>query len=182
MTAFETSRLAMRQWTKDDAAAMHAVFSDPEAMRFWNTPLSAGPDDMEARIRWSRGASPDYHIGWAVVLKQTGQAIGFLNFHHRDIANRRLEIGYILARPIWGQGFGNEAVGGLMDYCFNTMHCHRVEATIDPQNTRSRALAERLGFRQEGGPMRQRLLMPDGRFADILMYGLLASDWAGRGS
>jgi RimJ/RimL family protein N-acetyltransferase len=41
-------------------------------------------------------------------------------------------------------------------------------------------LAERLGFRLESGPMRQRLKMPDGRFADILMYALLAADWKRR--
>jgi RimJ/RimL family protein N-acetyltransferase len=182
MTVFDTLRLTIRPWTEGDAADMHAlVFGDAEAMRFWNMPVSRSEKEMARSIRRSRAASPIKHVGWAVVLKETGQGIGFLNFHHRDIASRRLEIGYIIGRAFWQRGYGREAVSALLGHCFDVMQCHRVEATIDPANTASRRLAERLGFRQEGGPMRQRLKMPDGRFADILMYGLLAADWVARG-
>lgn len=181
MHDFATARLLIRPWTEADSAPMHAIFSDPVAMRFWNTPLSASAEDMAERIRWSREAPPEHHVGWAVVRRDSGEAIGFLNFHHRDQPNRRVEIGYILARPAWGQGYAREAVAGLLDYCFTALQANRVEATIDPDNTASRRLAERLGFQCESGPLRERLRMPDGRFADILMYGLLASDWRKRG-
>jgi ribosomal-protein-alanine N-acetyltransferase len=180
IAVLQTPRLVLRPWTEDDAVALHAVFGDAEAMRFWNTAPSARPEDLLPGIRRSVSAPAEYHAAWAVVLRASGVAIGFVNYHHREVSSARLEIGYILARAFWGQGLAREAVAALLDHCFGAMAVNRVEALIDPDNTASLRLAERLGFRCESGRMRQRLKMPDGRFADILMYGLLAADWAGR--
>ena len=60
MTVLETRRLILRPWTEDDVPAMHVIFSDPEAMRFWNTPLSRGPEDLVGRpnalvFNWNAG-------------------------------------------------------------------------------------------------------------------------------
>jgi [ribosomal protein S5]-alanine N-acetyltransferase len=180
MTVLETPRLILRPWTEDDAAAMHVIFSDPEAMRFWNTPLSRSPEDIVQDIRRSVSTPPEFRAVWAAGLKETGQVVGFLNYHHREVQNARLEIGYILARSFWGRGLASEAVSALLDHCFHDLQANRVEALIDPDNGASVRLAERVGFQLESGPMRQRLKMPDGRFADILMYGLLAADWKRR--
>jgi [ribosomal protein S5]-alanine N-acetyltransferase len=177
MTVLETARLLVRPWTENDAAAMHVIFSDLEAMRFWNTPPSRSADDLLPGIRRSIAAPVEFHAAWAVVLKQTSQAMGFLNYHHREVQNGRLEIGYILARAFWGRGLATEAVTALLGHCFGDLEANRVEALIDPENHASMRLVERLGFQLESGPMRERLKMPDGRFADILMYGLLAADW-----
>ena len=180
MTVLETPRLTLRPWCEDDAAAMHVIFGDPEAMRFWNTAPSRCAEDLLPGIRRSVSAPPEFHAAWAVVLKETGVPIGFLNYHHREVSNARLEIGYILARAFWGQGLAGEAVSALLDHCFGAPEVNRVEALIDPDNAASVRLAERMGFQLESGRMRQRLKMPDGRFADSLMYGLLAADWRGR--
>jgi ribosomal-protein-alanine N-acetyltransferase len=180
MTVLETPRLTLRTWTEDDAPAMHVIFSDPEAMRFWNSPLSRSPEDLVPGIRRSISAPPEFHAAWAVVLKETGEAMGFLNYHHRDVQNAHLEIGYIFARSFWGRGLGSEAVSAVLDHCFDDLQANRVEALIDPDNHASMRLAGGLGFQLESGPMRQRLKMPDGRFADIMMYGLLAADWKRR--
>jgi ribosomal-protein-alanine N-acetyltransferase len=94
--------------------------------------------------------------------------------------NDRLEVGYILGRSYWRQGLATEALRAFLGHCFGPLQVHRVEATIDVDNLPSIRLAERLGFRCESGPMRKRLKMPDGRFANILMFGLLASDHAPR--
>ena len=180
MTILDTPRLTLRPWTEEDAPAMHAIFSDLEAMRFWNTPPSRSPDDLVPGIRRSVSAPPEFHAAWAVILKETGQAMGFLNYHHREVQNERLEIGYILARSFWGRGLATEAVSAVLDHCFDDLHINRVEALIDPDNHASVRLAEGIGFQLESGPMRERLKMPDGRFTDILMYGLLAADWKRR--
>jgi ribosomal-protein-alanine N-acetyltransferase len=180
MTVLETPRLVLRPWTEDDAAEMFAIFADAEAMRFWNVPPPDTVEDMQATIRHSITAPPEVHAAWAIVLKQTGRIAGFLNYHHRDIRNARLEVGYVLARFAWGQGLGIEAVSAFVEHCFKAMDVNRVEATIDPHNAASMHLAERVGFRRESIPMRGRLKMPDGCFADVLMYGLLASDWRDR--
>jgi ribosomal-protein-alanine N-acetyltransferase len=172
-----TPRLLLRPWTEDDADDLFAAFSDPEAMRYWDGPPKRSVEEVKQYIRGSRMAHPDTHAGWAVVLKDTGRAVGFVNYHHRDVLNCRLEIGYILSRSFWRKGLMTEAVSALLNYCFDHLLVHRVEATTDPENVASRQFLEGLGFRFEGGPMRGRLRTSDGRSLDALMFGLLAPEW-----
>ena len=151
MTTLNTPRLTLRPWTEEDAPAMHVIFSDLEAMRFWNAPPSRSPDDLVPGIRRSISTPPEFHAAWAVILKEAGQAMGFLNYHHREVQNARLEIGYIFARSFWGRGLATEAVSALLDHCFPDLQVNRVEALIDPDNHASKKLAEGIGFRLESG-------------------------------
>lgn len=70
-----------------------------------------------------------------------------------------------------------EAPRIVLHHCFTELDTHRVEATIEPENTASRALAAKLGFVLESGPLRDRLCA-DGQFRSVLMYGLLRPDWS----
>ena len=70
-----------------------------------------------------------------------------------------------------------EAAQIILHHCFSAMDMHRIEALIEPENTASRGLAVKLGFRQESDAMRDRLLV-DGQYRPLLMYGLLQTDWA----
>lgn len=74
------------------------------------------------------------------------------------------------------QGFAREAVSAFVMHCFEGLNTHRVEAMTDPDNLASRALLERVGFKQEGGRMRQRIILGNGRFGDQLVFARLADD------
>ena len=63
----------------------------------------------------------------------------------------------------------------LLDHCFEELSVHRVQALIHPDNTASIHLAERLGFRCDGGPLRDYWRIGD-RYAGVMMYGLLAGE------
>jgi [ribosomal protein S5]-alanine N-acetyltransferase len=69
----------------------------------------------------------------------------------------------------------HEALKALLEFAFEKMNLHRVEADIDPRNTASRKVAERLGFQKEGH-LRERWIVGD-EIQDTLFYGLLESDW-----
>lgn len=175
----DTARTRLRALTLDDAPAIHRMWTDPETMRFWDFPPSRDLEETTAQLARSLGVSDDWHAVWCVVLRASGEVIGLVNFHHREPWNRRLEIGYMLARPWWGRGLMSEALGAFLDHCFDALQAHRIEASIDPANTASVRLAERLGFRRESGILRQRLLVA-GEFRDQVMFGLLAPDWRAR--
>ena len=127
-------------------------------------------------ISRSRAASPEQHQAFAVISKENGSVVGMVNFHHREPTNRRLEIGFITAPQYQRQGLTLEAVTALMTHCFVVLHTHRIEALTDPQNTGSRALLERAGFKQEGGCLRQRIILGNGSFGDQIVYSRLADD------
>jgi ribosomal-protein-serine acetyltransferase len=63
----------------------------------------------------------------------------------------------------------------LVDHALSTWRLHRVEIRAAPENRRSRAIPERLGFRQEG-TLREAQLV-DGRYLDSVIYAVLAADW-----
>lgn len=175
MTVLQTERLILRPWVESDAEALLPMFADAETMRHWNAPPATDVEQVRGDIARSVAAPPEAHAAWVVL--RAGRAVGFVNYHHRDMRNRRLEIGYLIGRAFWRQGLAREAVSALNDHCFGALQAYRVEATVSPGNRGSIALLERLGFRLEGGPMRARMWTSDGRALDALMFGLLAPEW-----
>ena len=172
----ETKRLRLRPMLSADAASLHAVFGDTETMRYMDHPTSREIGDTISKVQFLTIALPEWHHAWAVLQKESETPIGMVNYHHRESWNRRLEVGFILARPYWRQGLMSEAVAALLDYCFDDLAMHRVEATIDPQNDVSIRFVQRMGFRCEGGPLRDRVFVA-GEYRDLMMYALLREEW-----
>ncbi len=176
LPVFETERLIMRQIEEGDAEGMHAAYGDPEAMRFWDFPATRSVSETAALVKSARSGSVIRHGVWAI-LERAGKFVGMINYHHREAHNRRLELGWIVVPAYWRQGIMSEAARPVLEFCFNGLNTHRVEALIEPENVASRALAARLGFVQESNLLRDRMCV-DGTFRSVLMYGLLRPDWA----
>jgi RimJ/RimL family protein N-acetyltransferase len=171
----ETTRIHLRPLALEDAAELHVAYGDAQVMRFWDGPPTADIAETAQRIRRSLAVGRKWHAAWGVVLKDTGQFAGMVNYHTREPWNHRLTVGWILARPYWRQGLAREAMAELLDHCFTRLDTHRVEAEIEPENVASIRLAEHLGFQREG-VLRDRLLVA-GSYRDIHLYGLLRPDW-----
>jgi ribosomal-protein-serine acetyltransferase len=67
------------------------------------------------------------------------------------------------------------AVGALLDHAFGVWDLHRVVIEVVVDNARSRAIPERLGFREEALLREAKLIR--GRFEDAVLYAMLASEW-----
>jgi ribosomal-protein-serine acetyltransferase len=88
---------------------------------------------------------------------------------------RRAEVGYWLDAGFEGQGLVTRAVTAVLDHAFGTLGLHRVKLQTITNNKRSRSVAQRLGFTQEG-VLREAAVFPDER-RDVVVYGLLAREW-----
>ena len=112
------------------------------------------------------------------MLIADGEIAGTAGFHRIDRANASTSIGYWLASSHEGRGLMTAAVAALVAHAFGESRLHRVELRIAPDNRRSRALAARLGFREEG------VLREAERFGDehrdLIMHSLLAREWLER--
>jgi ribosomal-protein-alanine N-acetyltransferase len=173
-----TKRLRLRRFRMDDLVGLHACFGDPDAMRYWNMlPSKTSADTARWVKALGQAKSPHTWLGWAVAEKRGDRCIGMVNYHHREPRHRRLEIGYILAPAQQGKGLMTEAVHALLGYCFAELSVHRVEALIDPANAASIRLVGRLGFRPEGGPLRDYWRVAD-TYRSTMMYSLLAGELA----
>ena len=106
--------------------------------------------------------------GWAIVTKEGDEVIGQAGLVRVDTANRHASLAYELRRSAWGAGYAREAVARLVRFGFEEMNLHRIQAEIDPRNTRSRGLVEALGFAYEGTLRGNSHL--DGQFFDEAIY------------
>lgn len=116
--------------------------------------------------------------GYQTVILYDRRIVGFLGMHRIDWTHRNTSLGYWLAPPFQGRGIMTRAVRVLVDYAFRHMRLHRIEIRAAVENTRSRRVAERLGFREEG-VLREVEWLGD-RYVDHVVYGLLESEWPSR--
>ncbi len=107
-----------------------------------------------------------------------GELAGTIDFNYLEWLNRRTEIGYWLGESFQGKGLMTRACRALIDHAFTELGLNRIEIFCAVENTRGRAIPERLGFIQEGVPRQANWLYD--HFVDIAAYGMLAAEW-GRG-
>jgi RimJ/RimL family protein N-acetyltransferase len=163
-----------RPAVEGDGDALHAIYADEVAMRWWSHgPLSSVEESRE-KTRQAL-AAPEWRM-WAVTTARDDVAIGTLNAHDKRQGGVA-EIGYSLARAHWGQGLAREAVAALLDQLFAEGY-RRVFADTDPDNLASIRLLEALGFTQEGR-LRAEWETHIG-VRDSLIWGLLRDEWPPR--
>lgn len=173
-----TARLRLRQFRGDDTDAMHECFGNPEAMRFWNAPAHRRRIETERVVRRFVDCTPAHYRFWAVADGGTDRCLGMVSYHDGHVRNRRAAIGYIINPARHRQSIGAEAVSAMLDYCFDGLGLHRLQAFIHPDNSASRGLAEKLGFRCEGR-LRDHLRVGDS-WRDEMVYALLRTDRPGK--
>lgn len=112
-----------------------------------------------------------------VVRKEDGIPLGECGFHTWNNKHRRAEVFYLLRKEEYKRkGFMTEALPTILEFSFNELKLHRVEALIDAQNTPSLALLKRNGFTFEG-TMREDYDV-EGKNEDSDCYSLLSHEWA----
>jgi [ribosomal protein S5]-alanine N-acetyltransferase len=158
-----TERLVLRHFHMLDAEPMCRIFCDTEVMHF-----SDGVKTKEWVQTWLRTCLERYYATWgfgpyALVEKHSQDVIGYCGlFYFPDVnGHPEVEIGYRLARPAWGQGYATEAACAIRDYAFTTLGMKRLIAMIDPSNTASIRVAEKIGMRYEADVMFEGYTHPD---------------------
>lgn len=174
-STLSTARLTLRPPRAEDAIPMFAMYSDVEFMRYWSFPVMTRIEQaVEYLARRMQGSASDTDLFWIVELASTRETVGTCCLFNADPVSKRAEIGFGLHRPFWGNGYMSEAARAVVDCGFEWLQLHRIEAEIDPRNTASAKLLERLGFVREG-LLRERWII-DGEISDGAIYGLLRSD------
>ncbi|ASL47102.1 Spermidine N(1)-acetyltransferase [Burkholderia sp. AD24] len=174
-TTLTTPRLILRPPRLDDAEALFAIWSDEEAMRYFSFPAMTRFDQATERVeRLVKSSVEGKDFVCVVELQASGEVLGNCDLFRVDEQCRRAEIGFSLKRRHWGSGFMSEAATAVIGHAFGTLNLRRLEADIDPRNTASAHLLERLGFVREG-LLRERWIVGD-EVSDSALYGLLEGD------
>ncbi len=168
----------LRLLEEADARELHELIEANRAHLARWLPWAAGQtfEDTLGFIRGIRSQAEENEGFQAAIVTEKGIA-GVIGYVSVDWANRSTRIGYWLDQGQQGKGTMTAAVRVLVDHALKTWQLNRVEIVVATENGRSRAIPERLGFREEG-TLRQFQLV-DGRHLDCVSYSMLASDRRG---
>ncbi|WP_125106583.1 MULTISPECIES: GNAT family N-acetyltransferase [Gulosibacter] len=134
---------------------------------------------LEQQREFLRGQLQKYVAGTSLpcFIKVDGRLAGSIELRQVNANDRVSEIGYWVAAEFEGQGLVRRACEALIAHAFGPLEQVRIELQVAVGNDRSRALATRLGFTEEG--TRRSALRVGERRHDLVCYGLLASEWQG---
>ncbi|PFG13212.1 GNAT family N-acetyltransferase [Bacillus sp. es.036] len=169
--------LALKLLEIDDAKELFALVDESRGyLRKWLPWVDhmKNEKDYEPVIEmWLKQFSS--HDGYQTGILYNGKIAGMVGFHGIDWSNKKASIGYWLAENFQGNGIMTTAVKGIIDQVFHEYGLNRVEIQCGIENKKSRAIPERLGFKQEG-VIRDAEYLYD-HFHDIILYSLLSREW-----
>ncbi len=100
---------------------------------------------------------------------------GAVGFHNLDLTNKSANIGYWLAKEAQGKGIMTRCCRVLIDYLFDDLELNRIQINCNIENTKSRAIPERLDFTLEG--IHRQVEFHNNHFGDWAVYAMLKQDW-----
>lgn len=124
-------------------------------------------------VETKKRAADRSDYGLAIIINKN--IAGRIGLHHINQQNKIAEIGYWLAGGLQGKGIITSCCTALINYAFTSMDMNRIEIKCGVGNERSRAIPEKLHFKQEG-ILRQAEWL-NGKFIDLYLYAMLKEDW-----
>lgn len=141
-----TPRLYFRTWAAADLALALALWGDPVVTEWIGGPFS----ETAVRERLARESATLAAHGiqyWPIFLRSTDEHVGCCGLRPYRPEQRIYELGFHLRPEHWGRGYASEAARAAIAYAFDTLRATALFAGHHPQNTASRRLLEKLGFR-----------------------------------
>jgi ribosomal-protein-alanine N-acetyltransferase len=148
LVTIETDRLRIRKLSLDDAEFILRLLNEPSFIQNIGDRGVRTPDDARAYILNGPIASYETHgFGLCLVeLKKPLTAIGICGLLKRD-ALEHPDIGYALLPEFWSRGYAYESATAVIDYGRDVLGLKRILAVVNPDNSQSIRLLEKIGFR-----------------------------------
>lgn len=168
----ETERLFLRRVVVEDVAEIFALRSNKELMKYIPKPVIKTNEEALAHIMMiNEKIDAQESINWAITLKDDLKLIGIIGHYRIKPEHFRSEIGYMLLPQYHGKGIITEAIKATLNYGFEIMKLHSVEAVIDPENFASERVLQKTGFVKEAHLKENEFY--DGKFLDTVIYSIL---------
>ena len=141
-----TDRLLIRPFVPADLDALHAVYGDPQVMRWAGGVHDRAGTERALRAHIARHAE-DGRAFWAVGGRDGEGRVGDCGL---GLLGGEVEIGWTLRRDRWGRGLAAEAARAVLAEALGPLGLDRVVATIHRDNSASVRVAEELGMTPDG--------------------------------
>lgn len=144
----ETTRLMLRPPVIEDTEAIFAQYAqDSEVTKYLIWRPHEDVSETRAFVeRCIRGWKAGSNYPWVVMRKEVNGLIGMIELR---IVNNEADLGYVLAREAWGQGYGTEMAKSVVSWALAQKEIQRVWATCDCDNLASARVLEKAGLKFE---------------------------------
>jgi ribosomal-protein-alanine N-acetyltransferase len=169
------NRVTLRELRAEDAQSLFAMISSDEVARFISPPPST-VDGYARFIAWAiRERELGHYICFAVVPEGLTTAVGVFQLRSLEAGFGLAEWGFALGSGYWGTGLFKESARLVLDFAFDVMNVHRIEARASIANGRGNGALRKVGAVQEG--VLRRSFLRGGQYQDQALWSVLAEDW-----
>jgi ribosomal-protein-alanine N-acetyltransferase len=148
-----TKRLLLRRWMDDDRKTLARIHADPEVMRYRRATFSR--QESDAVIDQTEASFDKHGFGlWAIERIEDGRLQGFTGLGFSDFDAPfcpSIDVGWTLARDLWGCGYATEGAAAALDFAFDHLRLDEVVSHTTALNGRSQAVMRRLGMSHDAG-------------------------------
>ena len=171
----ETERLVLRPYAAGDLDDLHALYAEEEVARWLYHGPSTLEESREKLVRKVAGhaLSAEHGLSAAVQL-QDGTYVGDIVLFYGSVEHKTVEVGFSFDPRHQGNGYATEAARALVGWAF-TQGFHRVVGRLEPRNTGSARVLEKLGMRREAHLVENEWVK--GEWQSELVYAILEHEW-----
>ena len=168
-------QVRLRELRASDAPALFALLTTDEVARFISPPPTT-IEGFERFIAWTlRQRSAGTYACFAVTVAGQDTAVGIFQVRETEPGFGTAEWGFAIGSPFWGMGLFQEGAELVLQFVFETLGAHRLEARAALRNGRGNGALRKIGAVQEG--VLRRSFLRNGEYLDQALYAIVDDDW-----
>ena len=168
-------QVVLRELRASDAASLFALLTTEEVARFISPPPST-VEGFERFIAWTiRQRAAGTYACFAVTLRGYDTAIGIFQIRETEPGFGTAEWGFAIGSAFWGTGVFQDGAELVLDFAFETIGVHRLEARAAVLNGRGNGALQKVGAVQEC--LLRKSFLRNGQYLDQMLYAILDADW-----
>jgi ribosomal-protein-alanine N-acetyltransferase len=169
------THVTLRELQKSDAVSLFAMLTSEEVSRFISPPPST-VEGFENFIEWThRQRATGKYVCFAVVPEGFDVAIGIFQVRQTEPGFSIAEWGFAIGSPFWGTGLFEHSAELVLEFAFETLGVHRLEARAAAVNIRGNRALLKIGAVQEG--LLRKSFLRNGQYHDQVLYAIVDEDW-----
>ena len=166
---------SLRELQPGDAVSLLTMLTTHEVARFIS-PAPATVEGFQRFIAWAhRERERGNYVCFAVVPHGMNAAVGLFQVRQLEAGFATAEWGFALGSPFWGTGMFVEGARLVLDFVFETLGVHRLEARAAVVNGRGNGALRKIGAVQEA--VLRRSFLCNGQYIDQTLWSILDCDW-----
>ena len=173
-------QVVLRELRASDAASLFALLTTEEVSRFISPPPTT-VEGFERFIAWTlRQRRAGSYVCFAVTLDSTDTAIGIFQLRELEPGFGTAEWGFAIGSAYWGTGVFQDGADLMINFAFETVGVHRLEARAAVKNGRGNGALQKVGAVQEG--LLRKSFLKNGEYLDQALWTILNDEWKPRAS